>query len=67
MSTARLYHLLSVMFGATLGAQQENAMAYMTVGEWIMFIVCMALVLPWLLGGLLVVNDFKQRRKRDRA
>jgi hypothetical protein len=52
------------MFGATLKAQQENAMAYMTVGEWIMFIVCMALVLPWLLGGLLVVNDFKQRRKK---
>lgn len=36
--------------------------------DWIMLALCAILVLPWLLGGLLVLRDLKDalRRRYDR-
>lgn len=36
-------------------------MSYMGIMEWVMLFICMLLVLPWLLGALLVINDLKQK------
>ena len=42
-------------------------MMYPMIADWLMLFLCAILVLPWLIGALLVINDFKQRRKnRDR-
>lgn len=38
-------------------------MSYMLIVDWIMLFVCMTLVLPWLIGGLLVIKDMKERLK----
>lgn len=32
--------------------------------DWIMLTLCALLVLPWLLGGLLVIKDLKRKLKR---
>lgn len=42
-------------------------MSYMGWHEWMMFVICMILVLPWLLGGLLVIKDMKARYDRRRS
>ena len=34
--------------------------------DWLMLFLCALFVLPWLLGGLLVLKDFKERRDRRR-
>lgn len=39
-------------------------MSYMGWREWLMLGICALLVLPWLLGALLVINDLKQRLNR---
>lgn len=39
-------------------------MSYMGIGEWLMLFICMLLVLPWLLGGLLVLMDLKEKFDR---
>jgi hypothetical protein len=38
---------------------------YPTWADWLMLFLCAILVLPWLLGGLLVIKDYKERRKRN--
>ena len=40
-------------------------MMYPTLGDWLMLLLCALLALPWLLGGLLVIKDYKERRKRN--
>ena len=32
--------------------------------DWLMLALCAVLVLPWLLGGLLVLKDFKEKYDR---
>jgi hypothetical protein len=39
-------------------------MSYMGWREWLMLFFCMCLVLPWLIGGLLVIKDLRERYKR---
>lgn len=39
-------------------------MMYPTFVDWIMLFFCAILVLPWLLGGLLVLKDLKERYER---
>jgi hypothetical protein len=40
-------------------------MMYPTWADWLMLFLCAIFVLPWLLGGLLVIQDIKRRRKRN--
>lgn len=43
---------------------------YPTWVDWLMLVFCAILVLPWLLGGLLVINDMREkyeRRKREKS
>lgn len=37
---------------------------YPTLIDWIMLALCAVLVLPWLLGGLLVLKDLKEKYDR---
>ena len=39
-------------------------MMYPTLMDWFMLALCAVLVLPWLLGGLLVIKDWRERRER---
>lgn len=41
-------------------------MMYPLLSDWIALFVCAALVLPWLLGGVLVLKDMKERYERRR-
>lgn len=38
---------------------------YPLLVDWLMLFFCAVLALPWLLGGLLVIKDYKERRKRN--
>jgi hypothetical protein len=38
---------------------------YPLLADWLMLFFCALLVLPWILGGLLVIQDIKRRRKRN--
>lgn len=37
---------------------------YPTLIDWLMLFLCAVLVLPWLLGGLLVLKDLKHKLNR---
>ena len=37
---------------------------YPTLVDWLMLMFCALLVLPWLLGGLLVLKDLKEKYDR---
>lgn len=37
---------------------------YPMFADWLMLLLCALLVLPWLLGGLLVIKDMKERHER---
>ena len=39
---------------------------YPTWVDWLMLVFCAILVLPWLLGGLLVIKDIKAKLERKR-
>ena len=39
-------------------------MMYPTLIDWLMLALCAVLVLPWLLGGLLVIKDMKEKYDR---
>lgn len=39
---------------------------YPMLGDWILLLLCAVLVLPWLIGGLLVIQDMKARYERRR-
>lgn len=41
-------------------------MMYPTLMDWLMLFLCAIFVLPWLLGGLLVIKDMKARYDRRR-
>ena len=41
-------------------------MMYPTLGDWLMLLLCALLALPWLLGGLLVIQDIKRKAKRSK-
>lgn len=40
---------------------------YPNLIDWLMLALCALLVLPWLLGGLLVIKDMKERYDRRRS
>ena len=42
-------------------------MMYPTLVDWLMLFLCALMVLPWLLGGLLVLKDLKERYDRRRS
>ena len=42
-------------------------MIYPMFADWLMLFLCALLVLPWLLGGLLVIKDMKERYDRRRS
>lgn len=37
---------------------------YPTLMDWFMLALCAVLVLPWLIGGLLVLKDLKEKYDR---